>query len=130
MSEPYFDLDKLKVGDKLWDAKFGWGEVDKISMDELDNRPIKIKFFSGMAWFTTNGSELSHYNQTLFYDEISFAPPPRPKRLVKKTVEFWYNVYRDGFGNLHSSEESANLAAAHASRIACVHLTGEYEVEE
>ena len=59
---------------------------------------------------------------------------PREKRMVKKTLECWVNVYQtavntstDGFA-WHSKEEAEGGAAPGLT--ACVEVTGEYEVEE
>jgi len=53
----------------------------------------------------------------------------RPKRKVTKTIERWVNVYLWGTGITHDTEGKANHFAG-ADRIACVKLTGTYEVEE
>ena len=55
-------------------------------------------------------------------------PKPKPKRTVKKEVVAWANVYkRETF--FSATREIAD-GCADADRIACVKLTGEYEVEE
>lgn len=57
---------------------------------------------------------------------------PKKKKMVKKTVEMWWNVYSNKLTpNIYcySSKDLAELAATE-DRIACVKLTGEYEVEE
>lgn len=58
----------------------------------------------------------------------------RPKKMVKKTMEKWANVYVGGATFTYSTIEHADNAALFRSgvdrRIACVKLVGEYEVEE
>jgi len=51
------------------------------------------------------------------------------KKKVTKLIERWTNVYTDGIGFTYLSENGAN-ADAGVDRIACVKLTGTYEVEE
>jgi len=56
------------------------------------------------------------------------AEKPGEKIMAKKTLTRWANVYKRGptacFTTKENAEESSN------GRIACVELTGEYEVEE
>jgi len=54
---------------------------------------------------------------------------PRETKRVTKTLEYWINVYQDDTGVTFNSRMDANHAAS-KNRIACVALTGEYEVEE
>jgi hypothetical protein len=56
--------------------------------------------------------------------------------MVTKTVEMWANIYPNGNSVAHTSKQSAEKAAevnniaGLTDRIACVKLTGSYEVEE
>lgn len=52
----------------------------------------------------------------------------RPKKKVKKTLEAWANVYEAGTVP-YTYKKDADLNASE-NRIACVRLTGEYEIEE
>jgi hypothetical protein len=54
---------------------------------------------------------------------------PKQKKMVTKTVEYWMNFYGSGYRLIYSSKELADRAAT-PERIACVKLTGTYEVEE
>lgn len=75
---------------------------------------------------------------------------PEPKKLVKKEVVAWINVYKDSLsiyrqtgdfyykgkdesgnanGRIYDSKEEADKCA-YVGRIACVELTGTYEIEE
>jgi len=62
-------------------------------------------------------------------DLITFlgAKKPREKKMVKKTLTRWVNLYEYDI-TYHDSRSFADYAAA-PGRIACVELTGEYEVE-
>jgi hypothetical protein len=51
------------------------------------------------------------------------------KQMVTKTVEKWMNIYPTGEGPAWESKEGADMYAKD-NRIACVKLTGSYEVEE
>lgn len=53
----------------------------------------------------------------------------RPKKKVKKKLEGWVNIYKDGHC-LYPNKESADRTANKDVRVACVKVTGEYEVEE
>lgn len=53
----------------------------------------------------------------------------RPKKMVTKTIERWANVYSDECVYIHHSREKADVYDG-GNRIACVKLTGTYEVEE
>jgi hypothetical protein len=87
--------------------------------------------------FTTGGFILGHdlIMPTVFWDKVHIDPPPRPKRKVKVQVEVWANIYKDPPFNcgekihVHESEYRAK-ACASQGLIACVRLTGSYEVEE
>ena len=46
----------------------------------------------------------------------------------KRTIEGWVNVYESGHsGDFHSTKEYAD-ATSGRKRIACVHVSGEYEI--
>jgi len=53
---------------------------------------------------------------------------PREKKMVKKTVTRWVNVDADGYTRTFDIREIADIEQ-NGDRIACVEMTGEYEVE-
>jgi len=53
---------------------------------------------------------------------------PREKKMVTKTVTGWASVFEDGSVSVWAKKNNADCYLA--GRIACVKLTGEYEVEE
>ena len=128
--KPYFD--GIKVGDKVYSMAYGWGVVCHLWARGL--YPLEIKFTSGKGAYTLDGEQYLGELQTLFWDKPEFTPPPRPKRKVKKTIEWWVNVYPGGcLGHGQETKEEADKAAIgsiYGSPVACVKLTGEYEVEE
>ncbi len=71
--------------------------------------------------FTLDGKLYDHHNKPLL------VLIERPKKKAKKTIEYWVNVYASGPVGIHKSKETAD-GCADIDRIACVKLTGEYEV--
>jgi len=63
-------------------------------------------------------------------DLIAFlsAEKPREKKMVTKTVTRWVNIDADGYTRTFDIREIADIEQ-HPDRIACVKLTGEYQVE-
>ena len=63
-------------------------------------------------------------------DLIEFlgAEKPREKRIVKKTLRYWANLFGDGAIKAYVTKDIADDCSF--ARIACVEMTGEYEVEE
>lgn len=135
----YFD--GIKVGDRVYDMRWGWGEVVNVGGG---NYPISVDFEPRIRTsFCMDGKWTDDSLQTLFWSKPEFIPPPRPKRVVKRTIERWVNVY-DGpeladcfmnekqanYGHTVFTRSSAYTAMGCPCRIARVRLTGEYEVEE
>ena len=80
------DFSGVKVGDRLWYID---REVEVISICHTRDYPILVKNRESTytASFKHNGSERNGGPQVLFWDKVEITPPPRPKRLVKKTIE-------------------------------------------
>ena len=127
--------DKFKVGDRV--KGFGlMGTV--ISVAQTTSYPVSVKFDtlsvkcgtsdiydSVNIHAFTNSGKLRYWHDVPSIELVS-----RPK--VKKTivVERWMNIYIiDPTSITHPSEESANICST-KNRIACVKLTGSYEIEE
>jgi len=77
----YFD--DIQIGDKVWSIEHGWGEVDEI----YDNK--FVVYFGGLTGarvYDYNGHDFYHsqINQTLFWDEIKFEKPKKPKIKLKE----------------------------------------------
>ena len=53
---------------------------------------------------------------------------PKEKKTVKKTVTRWVNIDADGYTRTFDIREIADIEQ-NGDRIACVEMTGEYEVE-
>jgi len=115
-----------KVGDRA--KAFGvMGVITCLStcLSTVEEEPLwqKDDDKSISYWFTKDGRYAS------WCKEPSLIFVERPKRKVTKTIERWVNVYLWGTGITHDTEGKANHFAG-ADRIACVKLTGTYEVEE
>ena len=129
-------FENAQVGDKVWSFFYGWGVIDKIKASEY---PICVDFDSDVAHYTFGGSLYKDDPQSLFWDEIDMTPPPRPVRKVKVPVEVWANIYLRPWKNaknkdsqafrVYDTKEAADTFS-YPNRLACVKLTGEYEVEE
>ena len=83
------------------------------------------------ALFTKDG----HFSTKLAEPLLKLIERPKKKKMVKKTIEVWANIYDDGCitiiqgPSLSLSRQQAEKCSM-SGRIACVKLTGEYEVEE
>ena len=124
------DFSDVKVGDKLWSVRLG--ECEVVEIDPCCGYTgILCRNLGGYTEeYYPNGNYFSDDAvPSLYWSRPEIIAPPRPKRKVTKTVEAWANVYGDCAPNLYPRRDIAdNLATPF--RIACVHLTGTYEVEE
>lgn len=78
-------------GDRVWDFNLGWGSINNVA---TDTKSFAVVFdLRGIRRFNFGGVMRDNNHQTLFWDEIKFDIPPRPKRKVKKVIEGWVNVY-------------------------------------
>ena len=127
-----FDGSKAKAGDRVYSLQSGWGTVRRVLPD--DSYPISVDFDEyedDILCFTTDGKDgVGDAYPDLYYGPPEIIGPPKPKRTVKRTLKRWVNVYANNSGN-HSfpTKEAADRYSA-LGRIACVELTGTYEVEE
>lgn len=81
-----------------------------------------------IATYLQDGSSYTRYFSAQDIELVTKA-----KRKVKKTIEGWVNVYEkmESGSVLFTDESTANCASQLGrKRIACVHMTGSYEVEE
>ena len=82
------DFSGVKVGDRLWLRMNSYdGEV---TVAGIDCTSITVHI-GVVGWYPVclalNGTMDKHGPQVLFYDKVEIIPPPRPKRMVKKTIE-------------------------------------------
>ena len=80
-------FEDAKVGDRVFDYKYGWSTITNIKKES--DYPIIIDYdFS----FTYEGfADKSDHNRTLFWDEVVITPPakPLPKLEVDTKVLVW-----------------------------------------
>ena len=123
-------FENANVGDRVWWYETGsWGVITIIK--KFSDFPIEVKFLEGKRKyevFTVGGTTDLGLKQVLFWDAIKIEAPPRPKLKVKKVLEGWVNVY-PASSAWHDTKGDAEHEAG-KSRIACVHIVQEYEVEE
>lgn len=114
---------EFKVGDKVnWLGSTG----ELVVIDPNSTHPLEVYFekHDSTEVFTLDGRY--HVEQ-----DPSLKLIERPKKKVKKTTEVWVNIYGPGLGTgefCHSEKQADTQALK--DRIACVKLTGEYEVDE
>lgn len=129
------DFSKARVGDRVYSMKHGWGtivaiknNVDhpiKVHLDDEDRVPVSCTF------------EGKHYSMdespTFFWSKPEISDPPAPKRMVKRKVEGWVNLYRDGQVSYQLlSKDEADMDKVTLSRncIGQVFISHEWEEEE
>jgi hypothetical protein len=87
-------FENARVGDKVWDFIYGFGEVEHI--ESKSTFPLKIRFSDNSGYtFTLKGQNLIGIPQTLFWDKIKFKTPTQPPRM--KLVHD-YGVYLTNLG--------------------------------
>lgn len=100
-------------------------------MNNKDRLKITVQVYKrddGYLHYAVKGSDWAKSNSCELINEFE-SSLTLPKK-VKKKVEMWANVYPNGLTDtMYSSEEDANVCKDW-SRVTCVKLTGEYEVEE
>lgn len=122
---------KDDVGLSVYSLKFGEGII--VSIDIINVYPIHVEFASCDYFYNYSLNGKLHENdqtQDLYFSKPEITAPPRPKKKVKKVIERYFNVYPNEIQSFsYFTNHEADLSAAN-HRIACVKLTGEYEVEE
>ena len=81
-----------KVGDRVWSFVYGWGTITSITCGR--SYPLSIRFDNGCSEsYTFEGKRINaEANHTLFWNEIKFDIPPKPRQKCKFWVVFCYNV--------------------------------------
>ncbi|MGL5050649.1 MAG: hypothetical protein ACRC6E_08515 [Fusobacteriaceae bacterium] len=81
----------FKVGDKVYDIKFGFGEVVEIRECGLNN--VGVKFGNFVRFYTQYGFYGAiDFNRSLFFEEIEIpvSALTRPRWRALKGGVFWY----------------------------------------
>ena len=91
-------FETAKIGDKVWDIKYGWGEVidtyeeDKVRLRVLFKLVVEKYTFEGVSpWSDSNA-------RTLFWDKVEVVAPPKPlpNLAVDTKVLVWGSVVKSG----------------------------------
>jgi len=123
-------ITKDDIGRRVWCFLYGWGTIEEVNGADMMPYPVEVSFSMGSRSYDIGGRSFIKSNPTLFWDEIRFKEPPKPKRIIKKTIERWVNIYPcQDWIEYAGNEEEANSVAG-TNRIACVKLIGEYEIDE
>ena len=116
--------------------KFEWqvgdiGEAFGVRCEVLEIKrnaeyPVVVRILEGIE----TGLTLLFTKDYVWHKKPSLIFIERPKKKVKKTIEVkrWMNVYQDGFTRIVDSRQYAD-SFVNNDRIACVELTGSYEIE-
>lgn len=98
----YFD--GISYGNKVWSIVYGWGEVTVVGLELFT-----VNFYAGpsTAKYDLEGRTTPEQYRTLFWNEVIFTSPARPKSKVKKIV--WINVFKS---DLFETEEKAIAKAS------------------
>lgn len=117
------------IGMRVWSFRYGWGQIVKLYFS-YDKYPVSVRFDSGGKHiYTSDGCYSIEQSQDLFWDKINFDVPGRPKKKVKKTKEYWANVYENKTPRLHKSNSLA-LGCKSKDCIDTVKVLVEYEEYE
>lgn len=110
----------FQVGDRV-----KWCGVEGVVI-RLYDKLINVIFSNKEDWyFHTDGRWVE------WHTESSLILVERPKKKVKKKVEYWINIYPDGTSHYaYTSRTEADVNSRRSDRIRCDHVTGEYECEE
>jgi hypothetical protein len=91
-----------KVGDKVWDIRYGWGVVERNAEEVADENcivkyrfPVRVRFEGGQqrASYTSDGRRVENENRILMFKEIenleSYIKKPKDELVVGKLYEVW-----------------------------------------
>ena len=124
------DFSGVKVGDRLWlrvDKYEGPVEVEAFEVKTVRVYLLEESAIKTFYWIPSNGRIVQNGPQVLFYDKVEIIPPPRPKRMVKKTIEV--RPYQSVLGRIYL-DDNYGLSRV-AERDYCgPEQTIEIEVEE
>jgi hypothetical protein len=107
-----------KVGDRVWSIADGRGVI--VDIDKSNTYPVRVEFehFSHIQTYLLDGRVTqSDLFPILFWDELKFKIPERPKEMVKKVFEVkectwvyhdnkFYSVIPDGIATDSSCDWS------------------------
>lgn len=114
-------FENAKVGDAVWDLRYGWGKVTDV-LDWCCDYRVRADFKRDASCYDFNGFDRSSdLTPMLYWSEVEIEAP---KRKVKRV--FWVQLREDGSACWHTYEfpmDRPNCLGGKAHRI-------EIEVEE
>ena len=128
-----FDGKTARVGDKVWSIQLGDAKVAAIDETKEAEFPVVLETKDGgREYYTIDGKDdPDDLIPSVYYGPPDIIGPPRPKRMVKRVLHRWVNVYpTDSPDVMHPTKEDADRRADPSTRIACVEINQPYEVEE
>ena len=96
------DFSGVNVGDRLWLRISRYEGMTEV-VEKYKSTLMVICIDGCKHIIDYAGKEYPDGPQVLFYSKVEIIPPPRPKRLVKKTIEM--RPYCDGAGTVWLSAE-------------------------
>lgn len=121
--DQFSDFYGVKIGDSIWTIQGGWTEVKQLytaGFRTTDNN-----------YYTFEGKRLKEdAASSAFWDEPKFKLPPKPKRMITKTIEVWAVVSKTGAAENAFSDEKVALNWSFPRNYDCIKCTGTYEMEE
>ena len=137
------DFSNVKVGDKVFHILHGWGEVTMIDNERYTPKYFRVRFegiAESLSFWKNGRGTMCDKNPSVFWDEVKIFTPPKPKRIVEKTIEGWINIYpysEDDIDivakscNLYKSSKLADQLALIEKRIGdAYHVIHRYIIEE
>jgi hypothetical protein len=112
------DFTEVNLGDRVWDVTIGWGTVTDVHPTFFN-----VSFGCNIKRLYRRDGVLygAHENRRLFWDDFPLSDPPRPKRMIKKTL--WFNVYKAK----PRSESDYRLGLSHSTQEEAFSLRNHYD---
>jgi len=129
-------FEDARVGDKCWSIQLGDCVITRV--ESLKKTfPIYVETLNGNLLTETYTLEgfVSTKNvfPSLFWSKPVFEVPQKPKRMVKKVLHGWVNIYPNDIVKfthcIYATKENASRGAR-PDVITCIEINQEYEVEE
>ena len=91
-------FENAKVGDRVWDIRFGWGKIIEVDKDILDPYAIKVKFDNEeMTYYDADGYyNVNDINPTLFWNEFEIPEEVFKRPLPKLEIDTKVLVKNNG----------------------------------
>lgn len=89
-----------KIGDKVWDIRSGWGKITRINNSTIYRINVQFNDGDNESFMLDSKQQRNDILPVLFWDEIKFDIPPKPKQLITKTVECFINLTDNEIKNI------------------------------